>query len=294
MPSPSSCLHPGQERDCPNFCVVTPNYNMGMHLGATIESVLRNLVPGDEYYVVDGGSTDQSIHVLQHFGPRITGWVSEADNGYVDALAKGFAMGSAPLMCWINSGDLLLNGALDLARKEFAASDADLLYADDYYIDEAGFILQHSSGYVADLQKMMLYAGWTPLQDACFWKRKLYDAVGGMDTSLRYAGDYDLFLRMSMHGKCRYFPAVVSAFRRHAFQKSIVSSKAYELERAKIQELLLRRKVGGAKSRMQKFKYGTISRLRAHLRSWHRRESDYVGAHIDQVHARLLRVETEH
>ena len=213
------------------FCVVTPNYNMGRFLEETIISVLNNLRPGDEYYIVDGGSTDGSQDIIRSFEGDISGWLSEPDKGYADALRKGFERTNAPLMCWINSGDLLLDRSLEIRRDSFAHTGADMLFGDDYYIDETGRVIQLSNGEVHDLTSMMLYGGWTPLQDACSWRRTLYDKVGGIDDNLLYAADYDLFLRMSLHGTCMYLPAVLSAFRRHDDQKSIVYNEMYEQER---------------------------------------------------------------
>ena len=79
----------------PGFCVVTPNFNMAGYLAETIDSVLANLGPDDRYFVVDGGSTDGSLDILKQYEGRISGWVSEPDRGYADAVAKGFAMASS-------------------------------------------------------------------------------------------------------------------------------------------------------------------------------------------------------
>jgi hypothetical protein len=87
---------------------------------------------------------------------------------------------------------------------------------------------------VPNLRAAMLYGGWTPLQDACFWRRSLYQDIGGIDRSLRFAADYDLFLRMALAGRASYVPVTFSAFRRHAGQKSISGSAAYEDERKRV------------------------------------------------------------
>ncbi len=204
---------------------------MGEYLGETIESVLANLRPGDEYFVIDGGSTDSSLEVIHRYQDRLSGWISATDRGYADALAKGFMRSSGKYQCWINCGDLLLSGALDQARSRLEQTGADMIFGDDLYIDEHGVVLQVTNGYEADLGAMMLYGAWTPLQDACYWRRSLYDAVGGIDSSLRFAADYDLFLRMSQRGDCRYIPVVFSAFRRHRGQTSIANFDGYESER---------------------------------------------------------------
>lgn len=213
--------------------VVTPSFNMAPYLEDTIASVIGNLRPGDEYFVIDGGSTDGSVDIIRRHAKSLTGWVSEADAGYADALAKGFDRATGDILCWINTGDLYLSGALDAARERIAG-DLDMIFGDDFYIGEDNRILSYSRGWVPDLRMAMLYGGWTPLQDACFWRRNLYQGIGGIDRSLRYAADYDLFLRMALAGRTGYVPVTFSAFRRHAGQKSISGSAAYEDERRRV------------------------------------------------------------
>lgn len=224
-----------------NFTIVTPNYNMGRYLAETIESVLTNMAPGDEYFIIDGGSEDGSLDVIRRYEGRISGWISERDRGYADALAKGFARSTADYQCWINCGDLLLPGTLEQARASLSETGADMIFGDDFYVDEAGRVLQVSDGHVRDLRDMMLYGGWTPLQDACFWRRSLYEQVGGLNADVRYAADYDLFLRMSMSGTCTYVPKVFSAFRRHDGQTSRLHEVAYRQE-----SLIIRKHIAAA------------------------------------------------
>jgi hypothetical protein len=106
-----------------------------------------------------------------------------------------------------------------------------LIFGDDFYVDENDRVIFFSRGYVRDLRAAMLYGGWTPLQDACFWRRDLYQRAGGIDPGLHHAADYDLFLRMAGLGRAQYVPCAFSAFRRHAGQKSIASSRDYQVER---------------------------------------------------------------
>lgn len=219
--------------------VVTPNFNMASYLGPTIESVLRNLVPGDEYFVIDGGSRDDSVEVIRKYEDRITGWISERDEGYADAIAKGFDRATGDILCWINAGDLFLDGALEAARTQMT-DNRDLIFGDDFYIDEQSRVLAFSRGWVPNLKLAMLYGGWTPLQDACFWRRSLYQRIGGLDRQLRHAADYDLFLRMALAGRANYVPITFSAFRRHAGQKSIAQSNEYAAERRSVRQRALR------------------------------------------------------
>jgi glycosyltransferase involved in cell wall biosynthesis len=210
--------------------VVTPSFNMGRYLEDTITSVLTNLRDGDEYFIIDGGSTDGSPDIIKRYEDRVTGWVSEPDKGYSDAIAKGFERANGDVFCWINAGDLYLSGAFDAVRR-LLTPDRDMIFGDDFYIDVDNRVLALSRGWVPDLRAATLFGGWTPLQDACFWRCGLYHSVNGIDRSLQYAADYDLFLRMASAGRTGYVSTAFSAFRRHAGQKSISGSAAYNEER---------------------------------------------------------------
>jgi glycosyltransferase involved in cell wall biosynthesis len=218
-----------------SFTITTPNYNTGRFLSETIESVLRNLRPGDEYYVVDGGSTDGSLDVIKRYESRLSGWSSGPDRGYSDAVAKGFQLGSGQVLAWVNSSDLLLPGALDCARMQFLDPEIDWIFGDDYHIDEAGIVQFRSHGGAWDLRNLMLYGSWTPLQDACFFRRSIYEKVGGLNPATRYAADFEFFLKLSIAGRPAYTPCVFSAFRKHAGQTSIDGVQKYREERSAIQ-----------------------------------------------------------
>lgn len=253
-----------------SFTVVTPNFNMGRHLDETIESVLGNLRAGDEYFVIDGGSSDNSVKIIQSHEKMLTGWVSEPDHGYAHALSKGFARASGTFMCWVNSGDLLLRGALDCAREVFERIDADFIFGDDVYIDELGRVISFSRGYVRSLSDAMVFGGWTPLQDACFWRRSLYKKIGGINPDLRFAADYELFLRFSASGVCKYIPVTFSAFRRHSGQKSISGADKYFEEReACRQQGLSRVGVPVIRKALLSIYYWIFLRFRARVLRWY-------------------------
>jgi len=269
------------------FAVVTPNFNMGQYLARTIESVIRNLRPGDQYFVIDGGSTDNSVEIIRSYEKHLTGWVSEPDKGYADAIAKGFQRSSSEYMCWINCGDLLLDGAIDEARRYLTESGADMIFGDDFYIDEADQVISRSSGRVGLLRNMMLFGGWTPLQDACFWKRSLYESIRGVDTRLKYAADYDLFLRMSVVGVCKYVPVVFSTYRKHEGQKGVQGRLAYKRERYYSRDMeLTKNGYSWFRRKLLTAYYGTLARLRA--RVWVKliNSKKMAGAHVLQLPCR--------
>jgi glycosyltransferase involved in cell wall biosynthesis len=263
-----------------SISVVTPSFNMAAYLEDTIKSVAGNLRPGDEYFIIDGGSTDGSVDIIQRHAWRLAGWISEPDDGYADALAKGFARASGDILCWINAGDMYLSGALDAARR-LLTGNLDMIFGDDFYIDENNRVLSYSYGRVPDLRVATLYGGWSPLQDACFWRRDLYLKAGGIDPSLRFAADYDLFLRMALAGRTAYVPIAFSAFRRHAGQKSVSGSDAYLEERKRVR---MREIDACSSTSVQKALYRGINRVamsaRARLVPLIWRRPDLVGRPI--------------
>jgi glycosyltransferase involved in cell wall biosynthesis len=263
--------------------VVTPSFNMAPYLEDTIQSVIGNLRPGDEYYVVDGGSTDGSVDVIRRHEGSLTGWVSETDGGYADALAKGFARTSGDILCWINAGDMYLSGALDAARR-LLIDHLDMIFGDDFYIDEENRVLSFSRGWAPNLRMATLYGGWTPLQDACFWRRDLYQKVGGIDRSLQYAADYDLFLRMATAGRGGYVPFTFSAFRRHVGQKSIAGLADYNDERWRVRAREIDAcNFGGAWKPIYGGVYRAVMSARARLGPLIWRRPDLVGTLVTSL-----------
>src|SRR5215469_6751580 len=107
--------------------VVTPSFNMAPYLEATITSVIANLRAGDEYFVIDGGSTDGSVDAIRRHEAGLTGWVSEPDGGYAEAIAKGFDRATGDILCWLNCSDIYLSGALD-AAKDLLSADLDMIF----------------------------------------------------------------------------------------------------------------------------------------------------------------------
>ncbi len=270
------------EQNSLSISVVTPNYNMGDYLSDTIVSVLGNLKSCDEYFVIDGGSSDNSREVIKRFDGQLTDWVSEPDRGYADAIAKGFAAASGDILCWVNSGDLLLSGALDNVRSAFASHDAELLFGDDFYIDEESRVIRYSRGFAPDLKRAMLLGSWTPLQDACYWRRSAYEQVGGIDPTISSAADYDLFLRLAVRCRSAYIPIAFSAFRRHPGQKSISDTGTYASEKERIRRRELAA-AGCGSSRVRSVFPRLMTSLRSRFaaRLWVRR--DLIGRPIGEL-----------
>jgi glycosyltransferase involved in cell wall biosynthesis len=205
--------------------IVTPSYNQGRFLRSTIESVLSQTGVELDYIVVDGGSEDNSLEILKEYGSRFK-WVSEPDKGQSDAINKGFRMNHGDVLGWLNSDDLYCPNALSRVVEEFEKDpNVMMVYGKGNHIDADGSLLdEHPSG---EFNLEVLSYGCFICQPACFFRKSLFEAAGGLNSDLHYAMDLDLWIR---YGKLRerhsgwrfkYLPLVLALSRMHQTNKTL-------------------------------------------------------------------------
>jgi glycosyltransferase involved in cell wall biosynthesis len=173
--------------------IATPSLNQGKYLPFAIESVLAQAGPEADYWVIDGGSSDCTLEVLKQCSPKVQ-WISESDQGQADAIQKGFQRAKGEVLGWLNADDLLLPGTLETVQREFADNpNLMLLYGDACHIDATGQVLEEYP--TADFILENLAFHCFICQPACFFRRSLWEAAGGLDSSLHCAMDLDLWIR---------------------------------------------------------------------------------------------------
>jgi glycosyltransferase involved in cell wall biosynthesis len=205
--------------DLPTISIVTPSFQHGRFLEWTIRSVLRQRYPKLEYVVMDGGSTDQTQDILDRYRPFFTHVESERDRGQADAVARGFTHTSGEIMAYLNSDDLLAPGALEFVARTFAAEPKiDAIYSHRVLIGEDNSV---ESYWILPPHCDWLMKRWDYIpQETCFWRRRIYEAVGGIDPSFQFALDYDLFVRFMERGRMRRVNRFLGAFRQHPTSKT--------------------------------------------------------------------------
>jgi glycosyltransferase involved in cell wall biosynthesis len=212
-----------KDKTLPLVTIVTPSYNQGQYLERTILSVLKQDYPNIEYIVIDALSTDETEKILGRFRNRISKVVRERDNGQSDAINKGFVAGRGEIMAYLNSDDCYANPSVvsDAVSFLMANPDVDLVYGRRYEINDQGYFLAHYP--YRQFSKKDLYLSCYIPQECCFWTKQIYDKAGGfIDTSYKFAIDYELWLRLLHHGaNFAAIDKIFGLFRLHEQSKTV-------------------------------------------------------------------------
>jgi glycosyltransferase involved in cell wall biosynthesis len=175
--------------------VVTPSFNSGRFLDETVRSVLDQDYADVEYLVMDGGSSDGTLEVLKEYKDRLR-YVSQPDDGQAAAVNGGFALTSGGIIAFLNADDTYLPGAISAAVQAFAEHPgAGVVYGDALHVGEDGASL--GAYPVEPFDAANLSRRCFICQPAAFFRRDVFLAAGGLDASLRFALDYDLWIRMA-------------------------------------------------------------------------------------------------
>jgi len=204
----------------PSIAIVTPSYQQGAYLERTIRSVIEQEYPRLEYVVQDGGSTDGSVAIIERYADRLAAWSSGPDDGQADAVTVGLARTSGEIMAWLNSDDLLLPGTLAYVAAYFRDHpDVDVIYGHRVVINPQGLEIGR---WVLPTHRAsaICWVDYIP-QETMFWRRSIWEAVGGLDTSFGFALDWELIVRFAEAG-ARFVrvPRFLGAFTAHPAQKS--------------------------------------------------------------------------
>jgi len=199
----------------PLVSIITPCLNRAAFIEAAILSLRSQDYQPIEHIVIDGGSTDGTIDILKRYGDGLY-WESDKGCGQAAALNRALSLVKGDIVGWLNSDDFYLPGAVRRAV-EILEADAtlDLFYGTCLLVDAQGRDIGMHATRSFSLRRLIWYdPGYFTIQ-AMFFRRRVLEAVGGFDTSLRYALDYDWMIRAGKACRVRYVPECLGAFRRH-------------------------------------------------------------------------------
>jgi len=219
----------------PRISIVTPSYNQAQFLEETIRSVLLQGYPDLEYIIIDGGSTDGSVAIIRQYESWLSYWVSEPDVGQSAAIAKGFSHVTGKYLTWLNSDDSYLPGAIACAASAFTMHpSAALVYGGCELFEEGGSRqIRVWQGAPSTVRALILGENTIP-QQAAFMRRTALEQAGGVDTTLHYVMDHELWTRLGRAGDLVHISDILARFRFHPDSKTVSHSIEMLIEWKKV------------------------------------------------------------
>lgn len=247
--------------DAPRVSVITPTFNRAQFLEATLRSVRGQTYPNVEHIVIDGGSTDSSVSLLERYvNTYDLRWISEPDTGMYAAINKGLRLARGELLAYLNSDDQYLPWTVEAVVDAYLASDRrpGFFFGDAINVGDTGMgrlVLQppFDAGYVRRTGFLT--------QPTVFWTREVYTRDGGFDERLRFVADCEYWMRAGARWPFRRINEVLAIEHDHGQTHRAVSYAALHRELADV-----RRSYGGAG--LQAWLLGLLDRARAYL--WRR------------------------
>lgn len=224
--------------DMPRITVVTPSFNQAEFIEETIRSVLLQGYPNLEYLVIDGGSTDGSVEIIEKYAPWLSYWCSEPDRGQSHAINKGFEHATGEILGWINSDDIFYPGALRGAAEGLV--DADLFMGGMVKVRKEGadFVeVKRSTPFkglpihtVRVLARGPRHA-FHFYQPSLFWRRRLWEEAGPIDERYHYVMDVEWCNRALAQGaRVSLSDRPLARFLLHEDSKSVALEERFAAE----------------------------------------------------------------
>ncbi len=268
----------------PKISVVIPSYNQGRYIEQTLRSVIDQGYPNLELIVIDGGSTDDSVDIIRRHDRHVAYWVSEPDGGHTQGLIKGFQRATGDIQCWLNADDLYEPRALhEVAQLFVARPQARFLYGNWTWIDRDGNPLYYRRE-MGFHRWLWLYAYNYIPQPAAFWRKDLYEEVGGLDSRYSLTMDADLFARFARICRPHHLDRPLARFRGYPEQRNQSHRADSDREQYDILCRELNRRVGA----VEKISLGLLARLVRFSCRALRWGSPRIGGNLRQTWASLV------
>lgn len=229
----------------PRITIVTPCYNSVKTIEDTLKSIHNQNYPNLEHIVMDGGSTDGTMDVINKYADKIYKTVSRKDKGQYFAINEGFMYATGQIYCWLNADDISLPWTFKTVAEIFAKNkNIQWLAGISSFINEKGLLKKIYNNASAKPQ-CAIRNGWFCkggygylLQETMFWRKDLWKKVNGLDTQFKLAADFDLWVRFAENAELWTINIPLSSFRLHNENRSLTQENIYLQEVKQIQKPL--------------------------------------------------------
>ncbi|MDD2464769.1 MAG: glycosyltransferase [Desulfobulbus sp.] len=189
-----------ETKQLPTVSIVIPIYNAGHFLEKTLRSLLCNDLNGVELLLMDGGSTDDTMEIVEHYRNMFTFVFSGKDEGQSDAINNGFKKATGKILYWLNGDDIILPNTLNPIRRYFGKHSKCEVLVGNAFMTEIDFTPINHFVFSAEkltFKYLLNYAKHHLIQPSVFFTRKAWDTSGPLDIHDHYAMDADLFIGMA-------------------------------------------------------------------------------------------------
>jgi glycosyltransferase involved in cell wall biosynthesis len=224
----------------PKITVITPSFNQGQYLEATILSVLSQKYANLEYFVIDGGSTDNSVDIIRSYESQIDFWVSEKDKGQSEAINKGLQKATGNIITWLNSDDQFTAGTLQKVADYFTNNPQNWVVHGKTRLFGRGMKDQIKGCPIVNNLKPYYFAALPFPQPSAFFRREAVQEYGLLTADYHYGMDYDFFVRIALNHHFLAVDDVFSNYLLHPESKSVALSSRFAKDYARIFGKVLR------------------------------------------------------
>jgi glycosyltransferase involved in cell wall biosynthesis len=207
---------------------------MEKYIEQTIQSVISQDYPDLEYIIVDGGSSDHTMDIINKYKNKISIIINEPDNGMYDAISKGIKSSTGEILAWLNADDIYFPWTLSIVAKAFSENnDFNWIRGIPAFMDEPG-CLSNIYNNISGAPRNFIRNGWFSeglygflQQESIFWKRSLWEKANGLNLNCTIAADFELWTRFAEYSELVSVGLPLAAFRKRSQSISILQSQKY-------------------------------------------------------------------